>query len=202
MTPRKKPLHKRFEPDSKRQLYAAEFHSRRRRRAEQWGDFADALHCLADKAFPTLGEEAKALLALDRYLGELDDTKVAFAVRQGRPKTLEEAVAATLEMESYLSHGQKKEAGVSVVHEQMDGGQEVDTACANREVLPLLDAIVARLERLETDDRGSEYSKWKGRQHLLEEDPQLHTANQRSQWYVLNVGRRAILLEDVCSMTV
>eukprot|EP00731_Ephydatia_muelleri_P031382 Em0022g896a len=163
MTPRKKPLHKRFEPDSKRQLYAAEFHSRRRRRAEQWGDFADALHCLADKAFPTLGEEAKALLALDRYLGELDDTKVAFAVRQGRPKTLEEAVAATLEMESYLSHGQKKEAGVSVVHEQMDGGQEVDTACANREVLPLLDAIVARLERLETDDRGSEYSKWKGR---------------------------------------
>eukprot|EP00731_Ephydatia_muelleri_P034748 Em0075g1a len=150
----KEALHKRFEPDSKRQLYAAEFHSRRRRRAEQWGDFADALHCLADKAFPTLGEEAKALLALDRYLGELDDTKVAFAVRQGRPKTLEEAVAATLEMESYLSHGQKKEAGVSVVHEQMDGGQEVDTACANREVLPLLDAIVARLERLETDDRG------------------------------------------------
>ena len=159
----KEALHKRFEPDSKRQLYAAEFHSRRRRRAEQWGDFADALHCLADKAFPTLGEEAKALLALDRYLGELDDTKVAFAVRQGRPKTLEEAVAATLEMESYLSHGQKKEAGVSVVHEQMNGGQEVDTACANREVLPLLDAIVARLERLETDDLGSEYSKWKGR---------------------------------------
>ena len=159
----KEALHKRFEPDSKRQLYAAEFHSRRRRRAEQWGDFADALRCLADKAFPTLGEEAKALLALDRYLGELDDTKVAFAVRQGRPKTLEEAVAATLEMESYLSHGQKKEAGVSVVHGQTDGGNDVDTACANRAVLPLLDAIVARLERLETDDRGSEYSKWKGR---------------------------------------
>ena len=100
----------------------------------QWGDFADALRCLADKAFPTLGEEAKALLALDRYLGELDDTKVAFAVRQGRPKRLEEAVAATLEMESYLSHGQKKEAGVSVVHGQTDGGNDVDTACANRVV--------------------------------------------------------------------
>ena len=142
----KEALHKRFEPDSKWQLYAAEFHSRRRRRAEQWGDFADALRCLADKAFATLGEEAKALLALDRYLGELEDTKVAFGVRQGRPKTLEEAVAATLEMESYLSHGQKKEAGVSVVHRQTDGGHEVDTACANRVVLPLLDAIVARLE--------------------------------------------------------
>ena len=72
----KEALHKRFEPDSKRQLYAAEFHSRRRRRAEQWGDFVDALRCLADKAFPTLGEESKALLALDRYLGELDDTRL------------------------------------------------------------------------------------------------------------------------------
>ena len=47
-----------------------------------------------------------------------------------------------------------------MVHGQMDGGHEVDTACANRKVLPFLDAIVARLERLET---GSEYSKWKGR---------------------------------------
>ena len=39
----------------------------------------------------------------------------------------------------------------------------MDTACANRVALPLLGSIVARLERLETDDRGSEYSKWKGR---------------------------------------
>ena len=52
---------------------------------------------------------------------------------------------------------------MSVVHGQMDGGHEVDTACANREVLPLLDAIVVRLERLETDDQGSAYSEWKGR---------------------------------------
>eukprot|EP00731_Ephydatia_muelleri_P017395 Em0010g493a len=145
----KEALHKRFEPDSKRQLYAAEFHSRRRRRAEQWGDFADALHCLADKAFPTLGEEAKALLALDSSSGKTED-----AGRGSRGDARNGVIPVARP---------KKEAGVSVVHEQMDGGQEVDTACANREVLPLLDAIVARLERLETDDRGSEYSKWKGR---------------------------------------
>lgn len=143
----KEALHQRFEPDSKRQLYAAEFHSRGRRSAEQCGDFTDALRSLADKAFPALGEDAKALLALDRYLGELDDSKVAFAVRQGRPKTLEEAVASTLEMESYLVHDKKKDASrVSAVDEQQDRGQMVTTVCTNRDVVPLLDSIMARLE--------------------------------------------------------
>jgi predicted aspartyl protease len=35
-----------------------------------------------------------------RYLEQLSDTQVAFSVRQKRPKTLAEAVALTLEMES------------------------------------------------------------------------------------------------------
>ena len=99
----KETLHKRFKPDSKRQLYAAEFQSRQRRSGEQWGDFADQLCCLADKAFARLEEDVKELLTLDRYLSNIhvDDPKIAFAVRQQRPATLEEAVASTLEMESY-----------------------------------------------------------------------------------------------------
>ena len=97
----KEALRKRFGPDSKRQRYAAEFHSRQRRDDEKWGDFADQLHCLADKAFPSLEEDARELLAVDRYLSNILDPNIAFAVRQKRPQTMEEAVAATLEMESY-----------------------------------------------------------------------------------------------------
>ena len=65
-------------------------------------------------------------------------------------------------------------------------------------VLPLLDAIVARLERLETDDRGSEYSKWKGRAPSSR-GGQAAAPNGKptKPVYVLNVGRRAILLDDV-----
>ena len=61
-------LRNRFEPSSKRERYAAEFRLRKRKNGEQWGDFADQLRCLA---FPTLSEDAKEVLTLDRYLGEL-----------------------------------------------------------------------------------------------------------------------------------
>ena len=94
-------LRNRFEPSSKRERYAAEFRLRKRKNGEQWGDFADQLRCLADKAFPTLSEDTKEVLTLDRYLGELCDANIALAVRQQRPETLEEAVSCTLEMESY-----------------------------------------------------------------------------------------------------
>eukprot|EP00731_Ephydatia_muelleri_P000272 Em0001g272a len=81
-------LRNRFEPSSKRERYAAEFRLRKRKNEEQWGDFADQLRCLADKAFPTLSEDAKEVLTLDSASAQ-------------RPETLEEAVSCTLEMESY-----------------------------------------------------------------------------------------------------
>ena len=57
---------------------------------------------LADKAYPDLGDKAKEQIALNHYLGQIEQTQVAFSVKQKRPKTLDEAVSATLEMESYL----------------------------------------------------------------------------------------------------
>lgn len=51
-------------------------------------------------AFLTPAEGANEVLALDRYLRELEGHDITFAVKQRRPKTLEEAVASTLEMES------------------------------------------------------------------------------------------------------
>ena len=80
-------LQKRFEPESKRQLYVVEFQTRKRRPDEHyWSDFGD-------KAFPGIDENAKELLSLERYLSELDNPKVAFAVRQRQPKTLDDAVS-------------------------------------------------------------------------------------------------------------
>ena len=47
-------------------------------------------------------DEAREQLLLQIYLQQLDPPQVAFSVKQKRPKTLDEAVAATIEMESYL----------------------------------------------------------------------------------------------------
>ena len=41
-------------------------------------------------------------MALSHFLSRLTNPQVVFAVRQQRPKKLEEAVCATLEIESYL----------------------------------------------------------------------------------------------------
>ena len=68
---------------------------------EGWADFGDGLRSLADKVYSELQEEARERLSLNRYLDMITDPQIAFAVRQGSPRTVEEAVTATLRMESY-----------------------------------------------------------------------------------------------------
>ena len=144
-------LEKRFEPSSKRERYAAEFRLRKKSSGEQLGDFADQLRTLANKAFPTLSDDAKELLTLDRFLGELSDVQIVVAVRQRRPKTLEEAVATVPEMESYVAQG-KSETKISVVEavEKPEETCEVGNVRVQHDVIPLLESIVKRLEKLES----------------------------------------------------
>ena len=96
-------LKTRFEPESRHTRYQAEFQSRRKKAGEGWADFADDLRSLADKAYPDLQEEARKRLSINAYLSQLPQPQISFSVRQKQPPTLDDAVAATLEMESYLS---------------------------------------------------------------------------------------------------
>jgi len=71
-----------------------------------------------------LQEEAKEQLSLDRFLASLDKPELALAVKQKRPKSIDEAVAYTLEMESYtMTTGSTRPAAVTAVIPI----QEVDT---------------------------------------------------------------------------
>ena len=83
----------RFEPESRYTRYQAEFQARHKRAGEGWADFAEDLRDLADKAHPTLLKEARERLSINAYLAQLP---------QPQPSTLDDAVAAMLEMESYL----------------------------------------------------------------------------------------------------
>ena len=95
-------LTERFEPTSKQEVFKAEFESRRKSKTESWGDFGDELLRLVDKAYPALQYQAKEQFALSRYLDQLEPAEVAFGVKQRRPKTINEAVSSTIELESYL----------------------------------------------------------------------------------------------------
>ena len=92
-----KALQERFEPESRRDLYLAEFQTRRKRKMESWPEFGEDLRALVDKAYPTLDDEARQQLALQGYLSQLDNKKVAFSVKQRKARTIEAAVVATLE---------------------------------------------------------------------------------------------------------
>ena len=59
--------------------------------------------CPSRQDIPGLGKRRKATNRVATFLGELIELQVAFGVRQRKPKTVEEAVTATLELESYLT---------------------------------------------------------------------------------------------------
>ena len=52
-------LLRRFEPESKHSLYAAEFQARCKLSSEDWSTFADDLKHLVDKALPDLDDNAR-----------------------------------------------------------------------------------------------------------------------------------------------
>jgi len=95
-------LTERFEPASKRELYNAELQVRVRKPNEGWADFAEDLRRLTEKAFPDLDGRSQEQLTLTHYLSRLSNPQIAFAVKQQKPKKLDEAVCATLEVESCL----------------------------------------------------------------------------------------------------
>jgi len=95
-------LQRRFEPESRRELYFSQFQTKKRDSSETWAELADNLRLLADKAFPELNDHAKEQLSLDRYLALLDRPDLALLVRQRRPKSINDAVSYTLEIESHM----------------------------------------------------------------------------------------------------
>jgi len=55
-----------------------------------------------DKVYPELQKEAREYIALNCYIDQVEEPRVASSVRQCCPKILSEAVSVTLELESYL----------------------------------------------------------------------------------------------------
>ena len=153
-------LKRQFESESKRELYVAEFQMRRKCKAESWADFTEDLRKLADRAYSDLQEEAKEKLSLTRYLDQIADPQISFGVKQSHPRTLDDAVAAILELESFKS---SKPCSVKVAQVEMQAPAQSDQDEATIGAIgpplskqptdELIKAILQRLERLENNQR-------------------------------------------------
>lgn len=92
-----------FEPKGKRELYLADFSTRTKKLTESWVEYADELRGLVEKAYPDLSAAAHEQLALTQLFNSITDPQVVLAVKQKNPKSLAEAVTATLQTECILA---------------------------------------------------------------------------------------------------
>ena len=146
-------LKERFEPTCRKHRYQAELQTRRKLKGENWADFADDLKFLTDKSYPELEDLARDRIALTIYLSNLDNPQVAFGVKQRNPSTLDAAVSATLELESYLTPKQNTLSVMAVEEEQKPKDSTVVGAVHKMEKLcGLVKELALRLERLESYD--------------------------------------------------
>ena len=144
-------LQKRFEPESKKELYMAEMQTRSLNTTEDWAVFGEELKRLADKAYPDLQEEARERLALNQYLARLEHPQLAFSVRQNKPMCVDEAVRITLEMETYLQ-ASKSAMPVQIAHvDETEEEAAAVTAVASTKWEDPLQMILRRMEKLEAD---------------------------------------------------
>ena len=168
-------LGERFDPPSKKERYVAEFQAYQRKPNEGWAEVAEDLKLLADKAYKSLSNEARELLALNRYLQLLSDQQISFAVRQSKPKNLDEAVTATLEMESFKKVPAKVASAMVSNTDKQQVPQATDEMIAtvkpteNSELMSTMKQLIEKLSSLELaqkqleKERGRERERRSGR---------------------------------------
>ena len=171
-------LTERCEPPSKRELYNAELQIRTKRQNEGWADFAEELRHLTEKSFPELDPKSLKQMALSHFLSRLTNPQVAFAVRQQRPKKLEEAVRATLEIESYLLKPAVVGNITSEVDEYMVGAIGSGSGAtgsmpqsSEQTLMRAIDQLTQRLSRLEEGVAQQKFSGQQGNRMRLPNQP-------------------------------
>ena len=147
-----KALSERFEPTSKRELYLTQLSTKRKQPTESWANFAEDLRKIAIKAYPSLAADAVEQLALTHFLQNIHDVQVSFAVKQKAPKTLDDAVSATIQMESYLITSRLATVGLEEPsHDKTNDLAVHATSWKNNDgkLLSMMEKLVSRMDNIE-----------------------------------------------------
>ena len=132
-------------------MFKVEFESRRKSKAESWGDFGDEHNQLVDKAFPTLEYQAKEPFTFCRYLNHLQPAEVAFGVKERKPKALNKTVSSTIELESYLMKSHIWNSS-SVFHVSTDKESTAESIQAvQQDLVGTMQRLAERVEKFELD---------------------------------------------------
>ena len=146
-------LQERFEPLSKRELYLSELATRRKKPLESWSELAEYLRRVAAKAYPDLNAAATEQLALTHFLMNITDMQVSLGVKQKIPKTLDEAVNYTIQIESFLLSSRVASTNLGSPPEHSSTTEDVPTGAvgvkSDQRMTTLMETLTKRLEAIE-----------------------------------------------------
>lgn len=100
-------------------------------------------------AYPDLREDGRECITLNHYLSQIDNPQIAFSVKQCHPKSILEAVTATIELESFLLTipNISGHEAISIVHTETV--QEYDAQDGQMKLTEMLVKLVEKLDQLE-----------------------------------------------------
>ena len=96
----KRVLTQRYDPQERSVAYRCEFRSRKRQKNESPSDFAYALQRLVSLAFPEMPYDCREINVLEQYLSTLGTSELKEHVIFKNPKSVDEAIAYTVEYEA------------------------------------------------------------------------------------------------------
>lgn len=100
-------------------------------------------------------------MAINSYLQQLDHPQVAFGVKQKRPKSMDEAVSATLEMESYLTQPRQIGGVTPIATKDSEASAMVAATTVTDRLTTLVEKLYERVEKLELKQGAGSRSNWK-----------------------------------------
>jgi len=109
----KRKLERSFGPCSRPENYMIEFRNRKRKPGETLQELAQSLRQLVVRAYPDMPIASQELLANEQFKDALEDGELRAAIFRQRPKTLEEALSAAIEMECFLKAEKARGRGKS-----------------------------------------------------------------------------------------
>ena len=98
----------------------------------------------------SIPRSAREKLAVDRFLGQISEPQLSFSVRQKQPATIDDAIAATQELQSHLQLANNRvqplsEFTIGAVTDSDRSLQQIDRTAT------LLEQLVTTIEKLETE---------------------------------------------------
>ena len=120
-------LSARFAPENQTEIYKTQLKSRIRKKNESITELMQDIKRLARMSYPNAPQDFRDQITTDSFIESLNDQEMEWAVFQGRPKNLEDAVRLALEYEAFQqARGRRNRVTVRMQREEPTYANKVD----------------------------------------------------------------------------